>query len=49
MELRPALEGFAGIPQETRLIFSTFNKLENIEVTGMINHPTRHGFPSMNF
>ena len=34
--MRPALEGFAGIPQETRLLFHGLRKLENLEVEGMI-------------
>lgn len=38
MELRPALEGFAGIPQETRLIFSMLHGLDGVEVTGLLNH-----------
>ena len=37
-ELRPALEGFAGIPQETRLIFSILNELPEVEAHGLINH-----------
>lgn len=38
MELRPALEGFAGIPQETRLLFSAFRDFDGVETTGLINH-----------
>src|ERR1041385_7606743 len=42
MELRPAFEGFAGIPQETRLLFAAFRQLENtVETVGLINHPNR--------
>lgn len=47
MELRPALEGFAGIPQETRLVFSLLNQLDNIELTGLINHPNRRLWPGL--
>lgn len=36
LELRPALDGFAGIPQETRLLFSILKSLDNFEVEGMI-------------
>src|SRR5581483_4174435 len=36
LELRPALEGFAGIPQETRLLFRGLRKLENVEVKGLL-------------
>jgi len=38
MELRPALEGFAGIPQETRLLFAFLQSPEkNIQVDGLLN------------
>jgi len=47
MELRPALEGFAGIPQETRLVFSSLNDLSNVEVTGLIIHPVRRLWPGL--
>lgn len=36
IELRPALEGFAGIPQEVRLLFRGLRKVETIEVEGML-------------
>ena len=36
LDLRPALEGFAGIPQETRMLFSILRKMENIQTSGMI-------------
>jgi glycosyltransferase involved in cell wall biosynthesis len=36
LEMRPALEGFAGIPQETRLLFRGLRMLDNFEVEGMI-------------
>ncbi|MDB5972041.1 MAG: hypothetical protein JWQ90_4491 [Hydrocarboniphaga sp.] len=39
MELRPCYEGYAGIPQETRLLFSALNELESVEVVGLLNHP----------
>lgn len=39
MELRPCLEGYAGIPQETRLLFSAFQSLPDLQVDGLINHP----------
>lgn len=42
MELRPCFEGFAGIPQETRLVFSMLNRIDNVEVTGLINHAARY-------
>jgi glycosyltransferase involved in cell wall biosynthesis len=36
LEMRPALEGFAGIPQEVRLLFRGLSKLDSIELEGMI-------------
>ena len=40
MELRPALDGFSGIPQETRLLFAHLNNPEmGLEVDGLINSP----------
>jgi len=36
LELRPALEGFAGIPQETRLLFSILRSLDSFDAEGMI-------------
>jgi hypothetical protein len=35
-ELRPAFEGYAGIPQETRLLFRGLRLLPSIEVAGML-------------
>jgi glycosyltransferase involved in cell wall biosynthesis len=36
MEMRPALEGHAGIPQETRLLFRGLSTLDNVEVEGLL-------------
>jgi glycosyltransferase involved in cell wall biosynthesis len=36
LELRPALEGFAGIPQEARLLFLGLRSIPNNDVQGMI-------------
>ena len=36
LELRPALEGFAGIPQEVRLLFRGLRKLDSVSVEGML-------------
>ena len=47
MELRPTLEGFAGIPQETRLVFLSLNKMDNVETTGLINHGGRRLWPGL--
>ena len=48
MELRPCFEGFAGIPQETRLVFRALSTLDNVETTGLINHPIRKLRPGLN-
>ena len=39
LELRPALEGFAGIPQETRLLFRGLCVIDNVELQGMLVTP----------
>jgi glycosyltransferase involved in cell wall biosynthesis len=36
VELRPALDGYAGIPQETRLLFSSLAGDKNLNVEGLI-------------
>jgi glycosyltransferase involved in cell wall biosynthesis len=36
LEMRPALEGFAGIPQEVRLLFRGLRTIKSIEIEGMI-------------
>jgi glycosyltransferase involved in cell wall biosynthesis len=36
LELRPALEGHSGIPQEARLLFAGLSALEGVEVEGLI-------------
>jgi glycosyltransferase involved in cell wall biosynthesis len=36
LEMRPALEGYAGIPQETRLLFRGLRMIDDVEVEGMI-------------
>jgi glycosyltransferase involved in cell wall biosynthesis len=38
IELRPALDGHAGIPQETRLLFNALLSIPEFEVVGMIQH-----------
>lgn len=37
VELRPCFEGFAGIPQETRLVFSTLAKIPQLNIGGLLN------------
>jgi glycosyltransferase involved in cell wall biosynthesis len=36
LEMRPALDGHAGIPQETRLLFRGLGRLEGVEVQGLL-------------
>lgn len=36
LELRPALEGFAGIPQETRLLFRGLRMIEGVKIEGLL-------------
>jgi glycosyltransferase involved in cell wall biosynthesis len=42
VELRACLEGFSGIPMETRLVFRSLTRMEGIEATGLINHPSKY-------
>jgi hypothetical protein len=42
IEMRPAFEGFAGIPQETRLLFSIIAKLRGYEVEGLLQGGQAH-------
>jgi glycosyltransferase involved in cell wall biosynthesis len=41
MEMRPALEGHAGIPQETRLLFRGLSMLDEVSVEGLMQHAER--------
>lgn len=41
LEMRPALDGFAGIPQEVRLLFRGLCKINTIQVEGMVQHSQR--------
>ena len=36
LEMRPAFEGFAGIPQEVRLLFKGLSSLSNLEIEGLL-------------
>ncbi len=36
LELRPALDGFAGIPQEVRLLFRGLRKIESVDIEGLL-------------
>lgn len=41
LELRPALDGHAGIPQETRLLFRGLNLLDGVTVDGLMQSSNR--------
>jgi glycosyltransferase involved in cell wall biosynthesis len=41
LELRPALSGHAGIPQETRLLFRGLSQIDGLEVEGLIQSTSR--------
>ena len=42
LEMRPALDGHAGIPQETRLLFRELSALPGFEVEGLLLTGNRH-------
>ena len=51
LELRPALDGHAGIPQETRLLFRGLSQLQGIQVDGLLqssNQVLAKGIPVRN-
>lgn len=41
VELRPALEGYAGIPQETRLLFRSLLALGGVQASGLLQSASR--------
>lgn len=41
LDLKPALDGYAGIPQESRLLFRCLRALDNCSVEGLIQHGAR--------
>lgn len=41
VDLKPALDGYSGIPQETRLLFESLARLPQVELTGLIQHGGR--------
>ena len=41
LELRPALDGHAGIPQETRLLFRGLSQLPGVDVEGLLQSSSR--------
>ncbi|MES2017071.1 MAG: glycosyltransferase family 1 protein [Pseudomonadota bacterium] len=47
MEMRPALDGFAGIPQECRLLFRGLGRAANVELQGLMQTSLRFLSPGM--
>jgi glycosyltransferase involved in cell wall biosynthesis len=47
LEMRPALDGYAGIPQETRLLFRSLCKIDSVEVEGLLQTSLRFLAPGM--
>lgn len=41
LELRPAFDGHAGIPQETRLLFHALADIQGVQVEGLLQSPNR--------
>ena len=41
MEMRPALDGFYGIPQETRLLYGVLSTLPELELSGLLQMSKR--------
>jgi glycosyltransferase involved in cell wall biosynthesis len=46
LEMRPALDGFAGIPQETRLLFRGMSAMTQVEIEGLLQTSTQFLQPS---
>ena len=46
MELRPCFDGYAGIPQETRLLFAALARSHNFEIGGLLNGSSTMQAPS---
>jgi len=47
LEMRPALDGFAGIPQETRLLFRGLCLIDSVEVEGLLQTSLKFLAPGM--
>lgn len=47
LDLKPAFDGFAGIPQETRLLFRGLRAEQRWHVKGLIQHGSRHLRPGL--
>lgn len=47
VDLKAAFDGFAGIPQETRLLFSGLRRLDGLDAKGLIQHGGRRLRPGL--
>ncbi len=47
VDLRPALEGHAGIPQETRLLFRVLSRIDGITAEGLLQHNSHFLAPGL--
>ena len=47
VDLKPALDGYAGIPQESRLLFKGLSQIGGFEVEGLIQHGGRRLRPAL--
>jgi glycosyltransferase involved in cell wall biosynthesis len=47
VDLKPALDGYAGIPQESRLLFKGLSQIKSFEVEGLIQHGGRRLRPAL--
>ena len=47
VDLKPALDGYAGIPQESRLLLKGLNQIDAFDVEGLIQHGERRLRPAL--
>lgn len=47
VDLKPALDGYAGIPQETRLLFANLSKVKTLQIQGLIQHGSKKIKPGL--
>ena len=47
VDLKPALDGYAGIPQESRLLFRGLSAIDALDVEGLIQHGGRRLRPAL--
>jgi glycosyltransferase involved in cell wall biosynthesis len=47
VDLKPALDGYAGIPQESRLLYRSLSAIPTLHVEGLIQHGSRRLRPAL--